>query len=124
MEPQIVAGKSYRWTFFDGPMQGRSFEHVFRADGGLSFVRLDAAGFPEGLPTRVATYEAASLGRDVTVISYLSPSGTTLTTVLDHRSGLLVAVASNENDFWVQHGRFEEVRVQREESARPGERRV
>lgn len=109
MEPQPVAGKSYRWTFFDGPMKDRAFEHTFRAEGGVSFVALDAAGYPQGLPTRAATYESASLGRDVTIAAYLSPSGTTLTVVLDHRTGLLVAVASNENDYWIQHGRFEEV---------------
>lgn len=50
--------------------------------------------------------EIEVLGDDVCVVSYLGPSGYTLTTVLDMRTDKLVAFASNEKELTVQHGRF------------------
>jgi len=100
-----VAGKALRFTFEDGPMAGKTFEHVFSESGAVRFRQLGGNG--EG--TTVKKYEAASVGADVLVVSYLGSSGYTLTAVLDRRTRKLVAFSSNEHMHLVQHGTFEEV---------------
>jgi hypothetical protein len=52
-------------------------------------------------------YEEVRLGDSVVVVSYLAPSGYTLTSMLDLASGEVVAFASNESELVVQHGTFE-----------------
>lgn len=105
MSPDSLRGRTLRWTFQDGRMAGKTFEHTFSKDGGVTFRELD--GKSDGQPGRAEKVEVAALGDGVTAVSYLAPSGTTLTTVLDDRSGRLVAFASNEKDLSVQHGTFE-----------------
>lgn len=107
MKSDPLCGKTLTWTFRDGPMAGKVFEHTFAEDGSLTFRMLDATG--DGKGTRVEKYEVASLEPDVHALSYLGPSGYTLTVVLDRRSGKLVAFASNEKGLTLQHGTFEEV---------------
>ena len=107
MEPDPIRGKTIQWTFADGPMAKKTFEHTFAADGSLTFRALDARG--EGKPTRVPSYQVASLGADVHAVSYLGESGYTLTVVLDDRTGHLVAFASNDKGVVAQHGTFHEV---------------
>jgi hypothetical protein len=107
MKSDPIRGKTIRWTFSDGPMAKKTFEHTFGEDGSVTFRALDAKG--DGAPTHVDKYEVASLEADVHAVSYLGPSGYTLTVVLDDRSGKLVAFASNEKTLMLQHGTFEEV---------------
>jgi hypothetical protein len=107
MKSDPIRGKTIRWTFSDGPMAKKTFEHTFGEDGSVTFRALDAKG--DGTPTRVEKYEVASLETDVHAVSYLGASGYTLTVVLDDRSGRLVAFASNEKALTLQHGTFEEV---------------
>jgi hypothetical protein len=107
MKSDPIRGKTLKWTFRDGPMAGKSFEHTFAGDSSLTFRALDSKG--EGKATRVEKYEVASLEPEVHAVSYLGPSGYTLTVVLDTRSGELVAFASNEKGLTLQHGTFEEV---------------
>jgi hypothetical protein len=105
MSPDPLRGETIRWTFEDGQMAGKTFEHTFGKDGVVTFRELD--GKSEGEPGHAERYETAALGDGVTAVSYLAPSGYTLTTVLDESSGRLVAFASNEKDLSVQHGTFE-----------------
>jgi hypothetical protein len=107
MKSDPIRGKTIQWTFSDGPMANRTFEHAFKDDGSVSFRPLDGKG--EGKATEVKKYEIATLGPDVYAASYLGPSGYTLTAVLDYRSGKVVAFASNEKDLVLQHGTFREV---------------
>jgi hypothetical protein len=109
MKSDPIRGKTIQWTFSDGPMANRTFEHSFRGDGSVSFRPLD--GNSDGKPTNVKKYEIATVGPDVYAASYLGPSGYTLTVVLDYRSAQLVAFASNEKDLTLQHGTFREVDV-------------
>jgi hypothetical protein len=119
MESDPIRGKRIEWTFIDGPFAGRSFEHSFKADGTLEFRMLDAGG--QGRPTKVARYEAATVGAGVHAVSYLGPSGYALTVVLDFRSGNLVAFASNEKELSMQRGAFKEVAAHGEaRAAHPG----
>src|ERR1700730_5737843 len=104
MKSDPIRGKTIQWTFSDGPMANRTFEHSFKDDGSVSFRTLDGKG--ERTPTDVKKYEIATVGPDVYAASYLGPSGYTLTVVLDYRSGHLVAFASNEKGLVLQHGTF------------------
>ena len=100
-----ITGHSLRWKFQDGPMAGRSFDHTFSRNGGVTFREVD--GDPNAKPGSADQYQVASVGQDVHTVSYLSNSGYTLTVVLVFRTRKLVAFASNEKSLTMQHGTFE-----------------
>ncbi|HVD31366.1 MAG TPA: MoaF N-terminal domain-containing protein [Methylomirabilota bacterium] len=115
-----LRGKTIRWTYDDGPMAGKSFEHTFDNDGTVTW--REAGGGEErggkppsngkqksGKPATEpkAKYEVAAVNDDVCAVSYLSKSGYTLTSVLDFASGTVVSFASNEKELVPQHGMFE-----------------
>jgi hypothetical protein len=117
-----VRGKTIRWTYDDGPMAGKSFEHIFGNDGtvtwretggkdqgteppGNGIEKQNKSGTP-GTEAK-AKYEVAAINQDVCAVSYLSASGFTLTSVLDFDSGTVVSFASNEKELVPQHGMFE-----------------
>lgn len=100
-----LQGKTMRWTFTEGPMANKTFEHSFDQNGGVTF--REVGGDAESKPTKATKSEIAAVGDDVYAVSYLASSGYTLTTVLDFRTGKLVAFASNEKELTVQNGTFE-----------------
>lgn len=99
-----ITGSTIRWTFDDGPVAGKTFEHVFEADGGVSYRVVDSTKGAKS--TREDKYEVAPLSDSVCAVSYLASSGYTLTTVLDFSSQRCVAFASNEDGVTVQRGTF------------------
>lgn len=114
-----VRGKTIRWTYDDGPMARKTFEHTFGMDGTVVWREAEARkdrrtpsanGHPktEGGPTEPkAKYETARVNDDVYAVSYLSASGFTLTSVLDFAAGTLVSFASNEKELVLQRGTLE-----------------
>jgi hypothetical protein len=114
-----VQGKTIRWTYDDGPMAGKNFEHTFGNDGTVTWRETGGdersakppsngqqkAGKPATEPK--AKYEVVPINDDVCVVSYLSKSGYTLTSVLDFASGTVVSFASNEKELVPQRGMFE-----------------
>ena len=100
-----ITGHTLRWTFQDGPMAGKSFDHAFNRNGSVSF--REVGGDPNAKPGMADQYHVASVGQDVHTVSYLSNSGFTLTVVLDFRSKKLIAFASNEQSLTMQQGTFE-----------------
>jgi hypothetical protein len=114
-----VRGKTIRWTYDDGPMAGKSFEHTFGDDGVVTW--RDAGNADKGTKPPIngkqktgkpatearAKYEVAAINDDVCAVSYLSESGFTLTSVLDFASGTVVSFASNEKELVPQRGMFE-----------------
>jgi len=116
-----LRGKTIRWTYDDGPMAGKSFEHTFGNDGTVTWRETGDAdrgtkppsdgkekqksGKP-GAPAK-AKYEVAPINAEVCAVSYLSESGFTLTSVLDFESGTVVSFASNERELIPQRGMFE-----------------
>ena len=100
-----ITGHSLRFTFLDGPMAGKSFDHTFSRNGGATF--REVGSDPNAKPGVASQYEVASLGQDVHAVSYLSSSGNTLTVVLDFKTRKLAAFASNEKSLILQHGTFE-----------------
>lgn len=107
-----LRGRTMRWSFVDGAMKGKTYEHVFANDGTVTYREWDgkpaAAGGEPGVK-----YEYARVNDDVSVVSYLSSHGYTLTTVLDAKSRTLVGFASNEKELSVHHGTFEEAKAAR-----------
>jgi hypothetical protein len=119
MGADAVRGKTIRWTYDDGPMAGKTFEHVFGNDGTVSWRETSGADTSMKPPANgkqnaeksateaQAKYEVAKLNDDVCAVSYLSQSGFTLTSVLDFSSGAVVSFASNEKELVPQRGMFE-----------------
>jgi len=107
MTTDRIRGKTIQWTYKDGPMAKQKFEHVFLKGGALKFRAVDGDG--KGKSTRVKKYDVAKLNAEVYAVSYLGPSGYTLTSVLDFRKGRVVSFASNEKSVMVQQGTFEVV---------------
>jgi hypothetical protein len=97
----LIKGKTIRWTYDDGPMAGKEFEHTFGEDGHVSY---HEAGKPGG--NNKPTYEVERINDDVCVVSYLGAAGYTLTSVLDRKTGHVTSFASNEKQLIVQHGTF------------------
>ena len=98
-----LGGKTIRWTYADGPMKGKHFEHSFTSD----MVTWKEAGGPKPSADSQAKYRFERISDDVYVVSYLSNHGFTLTTVVDERSGAIVSFASNEKELVVQRGSLE-----------------
>jgi len=96
-----LGGTTIRWTYADGPMKGKHFEHGFTRDGTVSWKE---AGGAKPSADSQAKYQFQRINDEVYVFSYLSNHGFTLTTVVDERSGAIVSFASNEKDLSVQHG--------------------
>jgi hypothetical protein len=106
MRTDLIPGKTIRWTFADGPMAHKTFEHVFDQHGSVAFRAIDGA--QRGKLSEAKKFETAQVNADVCAISYLS-TGFTLTVVLDFKTGKLLAFSSNERELTLQHGAFEDV---------------
>jgi len=102
-----IRGKTIRWRYSDGPTVGMEFEHVFSPDGAVTFRRVDKDG--ASMPSEKTKYEVARVNDDVYAVTYLAPSGWTLTTALDMKAGTMVSIASNEKELFVQRGTFDRV---------------
>jgi hypothetical protein len=114
MSKDPIRGKTLRFTFDDGPMAEKTFEHSFRVDGTVTFrmVTAGVSGKPseaKGDDATATKYEMAAVGDDLWAVSYLSRQGYTLTTVLDFNTKKLVAFSSNEKMLGMQHGHVQEV---------------
>jgi len=102
MKTDPIRGKTIGWTFSDGQMKGKTFDHTFDKNGGVSWTMDD------GKKGRADKYESAPVGEGVHAVSYRVDGGYTLTVVLDFRTHELVAFASNDKELSLQHGTFEE----------------
>ena len=103
MAADPVTGTTIRWTFSDGIMAGKTFEHTFGTDGGVAFREISK----DGRPGKGSKYEVAEASNEVYAVAYLSESGNTLTTILDFQTKKLVAFASNEKQLSKHHGTFQ-----------------
>jgi molybdenum cofactor biosynthesis protein MoaF len=116
-----IRGKTVRWTFDDGPMKGKTFEHKFNEDGTVVFRAVEPSG--ENTPTKKKSdkqkgdsksseqieYAAMKVSDHVYAVSYLGGQGYTLTVVLNLDDGRLVGFASNEKEWYPLRGTFEMV---------------
>jgi len=127
-----LEGRTFRWTFNDGPTVGKTYEHRFNGDGTVVFkdvtggdtanaankdsaARAGNAGSTDAnggaaakKGTRYAAYEMAP---GIILVSYLSAeSGYTLTTCMDLGSKRLHGFASSSKEWYPLTGTVEEVR--------------
>ncbi len=100
-----IRGKTLLFTFEDGPMTGKTFEHTFKPDGTVTYHALGGDD-EKAPPARPIKYELERVNDDVYAVSYLGDGGYTLTSVLDFKSGHITGFASNEKSLVVQHGNF------------------
>jgi len=112
MRSDPIRGKTVRWSYEDGPTAGTRFEHTFAPDGTVTYRMLDGqkddgGGGKPSTKGENPRYQVARVNDDVYAVSYLAPSGFTLTSVLDLDTGTVVSFASNEKELFVQHGTFE-----------------
>lgn len=113
MKSDPIRGQAIRFTFSDGPMATKTFEHVFDANGTVTFRTVGGAtsskntARDEGKKEPLPKYEVAMIRDDLGAVSYLGSGGYTLTTILDFKTKKLVAFSSNEKGVSVQHGTFE-----------------
>jgi hypothetical protein len=95
-----IRGTTMRWIWTEGPTKGNVHEHVFHEDGTVEW---GAAG-GERPP-----YAAFEVTREIYVVSYLAPSGFTLTVVLNFATHEMVGIASSKDQWHPVRGTFEVV---------------
>jgi hypothetical protein len=99
-----VRGQTHLWSFTDGPTEGKTYEHAFGDDGKVSWREAGSKG--ESGSER-APYAAFDVAPGVVAVSYLAPSGFTLTVVLTFEGQKLVGFASNDKQWFPVKGTFE-----------------
>ena len=102
MSDDPITGKTIRWSYVDGPVKGKKFEHVFGRDGMVTY--REPGGAASETPVR---YEVVRVADGVYAVSYLSTNGFTLTTIIDTRTREITSFASNEKQLFVQRGRLD-----------------
>lgn len=114
----LVAGRTFRWTFNDGPTAGKTYEHTFNSDGTVIYKEVSGSAKtkPEGgknatgkkpKPTRYAAFEVAP---ETHLVSYLSENGFTLTVAMNLKTGKSYGVASNDKQWFPLTGTVEAVK--------------
>jgi phenolic acid decarboxylase len=105
---EAIRGKAIQLIWTEGPTQGRTHEHVFHQDGTVEW--RDADGPDKGDAGKERpVYAAMEVANGVYAVSYLAPSGYTLTVVLNFQDRKMVGFASSAKDWHPVRGRFEVV---------------
>lgn len=110
-----IRGKSIRFRWTEGPTKGTTHEHVFHEDGTVEWHDADTPAAASGASQQAKApekpdYAAVKVADQVYVVSYLAPSGYTLTVVLNFRDRQLVGFASSAKDWYPIRGTFEVVK--------------
>jgi hypothetical protein len=104
-----IRGKtiSLKWT--EGPTKGKTYDHVFHVDGTVEWHERDAkvTETPKGAAKERPEYGAMKITDEIYAVSYLAPSGFTLTVVLNFRDNRMVGFASGANQWFPLRGTFE-----------------
>ena len=93
-----VRGTTVRFLFTDGPTKGKTYEHVFHDDGTVTYRDADETTAEQGAGERV-NYGAFAITDDIQLVSYLSPSGFTLTLALNFQTDEIAGFASNDTQW-------------------------
>lgn len=112
-----VAGKSLRLAWNEGPTKGTAQDHDFHSDGTVEWRPAPSASTGPRVTASTATtpaanaerpaYSAVDVGDSVCLVSYLAPSGYTLTVALNLVDQSVAGIASNEKTWTPVRGRFE-----------------
>lgn len=107
----VLAGRTFRWTFAGGPTAGKTYEHKFKPDGTVVFKEVGGAAKPgseaDGPGVKYAAFEITP---QIILVSYLSTHGYTLTVAMNRASKKLHGFASNDKEWYPLEGTAEEVR--------------
>jgi len=112
-----IRGKTIRLIWTQGPTKGSTYEHVFHEDGTVEWYGTDesakkpAKAQPEKAAAKQerAEYGAVQVAENIYAVSYLAPSGYTLTVVLNFRDHRMVGFASGAKEWYPVEGTFEVV---------------
>ena len=115
---EAIRGKTIRLTWTEGPTKGATHVHVFHQDGTVEWSdagsggKARAGGESEktGTPKERPEFAAIQVADGVYAVSYLAPSGYTLTVVLNFRDGKTVGFASGAKEWHPVRGSFEVVK--------------
>lgn len=107
LKPDSLYGKTLRWTFKDGPVAGKTFEHTFYEDGSVLFRNVNGREKGESAHARIGG--CVRINDEVCAVSYLTNAGYTLTVVLNFEERQMVGFASNAREWHQQKGTFEVV---------------
>jgi MoaF N-terminal domain len=103
-----VRGKTIRLTWTEGPTKGTTYEHVFHPDGTVEWH--DPKNPPKpGTAKERPRYGATRVADGIYAVSYLAPSGYTLTVVLNFHDHKMVGFASGAKEWYPVQGTFEVV---------------
>jgi hypothetical protein len=110
-----VRGRTIRLTWTEGPTKGTTHEHVFHEDGTVEWSVAGgprATASPEAAPKGHSAkerveYAAMRAADDVYAVSYLAPSGYTLSVVLNFDDYSMVGFASGAKAWHPVRGTFE-----------------
>jgi MoaF N-terminal domain len=104
-----IRGTTMRWAWTEGPTKGQVHEHIFHKDGTVEWQEVGkASGAMAGPGARERPpYAAYEVSREVYAVSYLAPSGFTLTVVLNFATRQLVGFASSKDQWFPLSGTFE-----------------
>jgi hypothetical protein len=106
-ETSPIKGRKMRFTWNDGPTQGKTYEHVFHENGTVDFRAAGEHG--EAAAGERPSYAAERVADGVYAVSYLAKGGYTLTAVLNFGNRRIVGFASDASHWYPVHGSFEVV---------------
>ena len=111
-----IRGKTIRFAWAEGPTKGKTHEHVFHQDGTVTWTDADttkaaqpSGSAPAGSAKEKPQYAATRITDEIFAVSYLAPSGYTLTVVLNFGDQQLVGFASSAKDWHPVRGTFQVV---------------
>lgn len=104
-----VTGKTLRFTWRDGPTEGKTHEHVFHDDGTVEWHEADAPVRPVARQAERPKFLDEAVASGIRLVSYRADSGYALTVVLNEQSGLIAGIASGDRTWEPVHGYFEVV---------------
>ena len=107
-----LAGRTFRWTFNDGPTAGKTYEHVFNADGTVVFKEANGAqpATATGEKGPGIKYASFQIAPNTHLVSYLSNHGYTLTVAMNLDNKELHGFASNDKEWHPVKGTVEVVK--------------
>jgi hypothetical protein len=107
-----LAGRTFRWTFSEGPTARKTYEHTFRKDGTVVFAEVTS-----GEPAKTTNdtgpghrYAAFEIAPRMYLVSYLSDHGYTLTVAMNLESKQLHGFASGAKEWYPLEGTVEVVK--------------
>jgi hypothetical protein len=109
-----IRGKTIRFVWTEGPTKGKTHEHVFHPDGTVTWSDPDTAKTAQPAASGAAAnakekpqYGATRVADEIYTVSYLAPSGYTLTVVLNFRDQQLVGFVSAAKEWYPVRGTFQ-----------------